>query len=205
MMTTRIARMEPMTTMPPIVTACRATRSKSLRRAKRVENTCSGALTGRAAATSFVETAISRSIDLLGVLFEDRHRQRIVAVLENFLLPLFGEHHLQEFTRQRFERLVGRLVDVDVEKAGNRIFPRVGVLGGRRDASAPLLLRQIERLHPGGGVADAAVADAETVDRDALDDRGRAWLLLHLVLEVAVAEHVLLEKAIRAGGGIAAV
>src|SRR6185503_18094855 len=73
------------------------------------------------------------------------------------------------------------------------------------DALAAVLLGQRHRAHPRRRVADAAEADAEAVDRHALDHGRRAGLLLDRVLEVAVLERVLLEEAVGARRGVAPV
>src|SRR5205085_4008957 len=54
-------------------------------------------------------------------------------------------------------------------------------------------------------IADTAVTDAVAVYRDALNDGGGARLLLHLVFVIAVAEHVLFEETVGAGGRVASV
>src|SRR4029453_3892213 len=66
-------------------------------------------------------------------------------------------------------------------------------------------LRQCQRLHTRGLVADAAIADAVLILGDALHDRRRPRLFLHGVLVVAVAQRVFLEEAVGPGGGVAAV
>src|SRR5207249_1464309 len=99
----------------------------------------------------------------------------------NFLLSFLGEHHLHELTGERLERLVGRLVDVDVEEARDRVFARVGVLRVGLDTGASLLLREPDRAKPRRGVADAADADTEAVDGDAYGGRLVAELLLEIV------------------------
>jgi hypothetical protein len=113
-----------------------------------------------------------------------------------------------KFTNSRTSgssRLVRGLVDVDVEEARQRVLAGEDVVGTGRVERLARLLGELDDLDPGGAVADAAVADAVAVLGDALDDRGRARLLLHGVLEVALEERVLLEEAVGARGRVAAV
>ena len=77
-------------------------------------------------------TGPSRSGEILlklGQLFLDNLAgQGDEAVLDHRLLPLLRQDVLQELAHQRIERLVGGLVDVDVEEARQRVLARQHVL-----------------------------------------------------------------------------
>src|SRR5690606_11039889 len=102
-------------------------------------------------------------------------------------------------------RLVGRLVDVDVEEARERVAPRQHVvrLGGVERLAG--LARERQRFDSRGAIADARVADRKPVLGDPLDDRRRAWLLFDRLAVVALEQGDLLEEAVGPGGGVAAV
>jgi hypothetical protein len=55
--------------------------------------------------------------NLVGLFLGHRGRNREVAVLDDRLLPFPGQHQTDELADERVDRLAGRLVDVDVEKA----------------------------------------------------------------------------------------
>src|SRR5438093_227175 len=204
-MTKRMARIAEMITMPPSTTVRAAKRSRKIRRLVRARLTTSGRAGVPGPPAVRVSALIATLLDLVLLFLRDGRGDREVAVLDDTLLPLARNDELDELAGQRVERLAGRLVDVHVEKARQGIAARVGVVRRRLDALAAVLLGQRHRAHAGRGVANAAVADAVTVHRDALDDRRRARLLLDLVLVVAVLERVLLEEAVGARGRVAAV
>src|SRR5262245_14405193 len=202
-MTTRIARMAAMMRSPPETTRREARRSNSSRRVVRLPETGSGRADGPPALSASV--LIATLLDLVQLFFGDGRRDREVAVLDHVLLPVLREYQLHELAGQRVERLAGRLVDVDVEEAGQRIRAGVGVVGSGLHALATVFLRERDGLHVGRGVADAAVADGVAIHRDSLHHRGRPGLLLHRVLVVAVLQRVLLEEAVGAGRRVAPV
>src|SRR6266446_1914653 len=204
-MTKRMARIAEMITMPPSTTVRAAKRSRKIRRLVRARLTTSGRAGVPGPPAVRVSALIATLLDLVLLFLRDGRGDREVAVLDDTLLPLARNDELDELAGQRVERLAGRLVDVHVEKARQGIAARVGVVRRRLDALAAVLLGQRHRAHAGRGVANAAVADAVAVHRDALDDRRRARLLLDLVLVVAVLERVLLEEAVGARGRVAAV
>src|SRR5882724_1633746 len=203
--TSRIARIEAMTTIPPRTTRRDEARSIRMRRLVRVRLTVSGRAGGAASPSLKVRRLIANLLDLAQLFFRDRRRDREVPVLDHDLLAFLGEHELHELTSERVERLARRPVHVHVEEARERIAPGVRVVLVGLVALVAFLLGQRDRPHPRRRVADAAVTDGEPVDRDALDDRRRAGLLLHGVLVVAVLERVLLEEPVRTRGGVAAV
>ena len=145
-------------------------------------------------------------LELRELLLHDLGRQGQVAVLEDDLLAFLAEDELAELPHDGVERLARRPVDVEDTGSGPGDTCRTSrPRSSRRNTVVPSFFDERHRLHAGGPVADPRVADAEAVLGDALDHRGRARLLLDLVLVVAVAERVLLEEAVGARGGVAAV
>src|SRR3972149_5889198 len=126
----------------------------------------------------------------LETVARDELWEREVAVLDDHLLALLREHELDELARQRVERLARRPVDVHVEEAGQRVAAGVRVVRVGLVAPGAFLLRERDRAHARRRVADAAIAQGEAVDGDALHYGRRARLLLHRVLVVAVLEAV---------------
>src|SRR5882724_1720223 len=203
--TSRIARIEAMTTIPPRTTRRDETRSIRMRRLVRVRLTVSGRAGGAASPSLKVRRLIANLLDLAQLFHRDRRRDREVPVLDHHLLAFLREHELHELTGQRVERLARRPIDVHVEEARERIAPGVGIVLVGLITLVSFLLGQRDRPHSRRRVADAAVADREPVHRDALDDRRGARLLLHRVLVVAVLERVLLEEPVGARSGVTSV
>ena len=112
---------------------------------------------------------------------------------------------MRELARQGIERLAGRLVDVHVQEARQRICAAVRVVRGGLLAGRAGLLGERHGADARRRVPDSAVAHREAVDRGSLDDRRRAGLLLHLVLVVTVLQDVLLEEPVRSGSRVPAV
>src|SRR5262245_31282057 len=114
-MTSRIARIDPMTNIPPRVTNRRAQRSVKSRR--RVWE-CAPPR-NRGERLLFLDFKLLRSpvklLELLELLLHDRCLEREVAVLDDDLLAFPRQDQLDELPDQRIERLVGGLVDVDHE------------------------------------------------------------------------------------------
>src|SRR5262249_20651967 len=126
-------------------------------------------------------------------------------VFDHHLLPLLRQDQLDELPYQRIDWLVGILVDAEKEEAGQRIGAVVDVLGGRRHRAGAILRGEGKWVHTGSAITHSAVADSIAIFGDTLHHRRGARLLLDFVLVVTVSERVLLEKAIGAGGGVAAV
>src|SRR6266446_1094008 len=181
-MTKRMARMHAMTTMPPTTTSRDAQRSARMRRSVRARLTTSGRVGDAGPPAVKVPVVMATLLDLRQLFLRDRGGDREVAVLDDALLPLPGDDHLDEFPGQRIERLAGGLVDVDEEETGHRIGPGVRVVGGGLHTLAAVLLAERHGPHSGGGVADPAVSGGEAVNRHSLHHGCRAWLLLrHLM------------------------
>src|SRR5262245_21042439 len=121
----RMPRMLAMMASPPAVTIQRAALSANKRRG----------------AVCFT------SLQLRQLVGDVLPEQRKVAVLDHDLLTFLGEHEQQELLDERIERLVGNLVDVDVEKAGERVLPGIDVVGVVADELSAVLRRQLQRLH----------------------------------------------------------
>ncbi len=94
----------------------------------------------------------------------------IVAGLDYIPLPLPTEYVFDELSAQRVQRFAGLMVDIEIEKPGQWILARVGVLGRRLDKLALIVLGQWNDSHVGGFIADATVADSETIGGTALDN-----------------------------------
>src|SRR6185312_4638582 len=207
-MKTRIPRMLAMMSRPPPDTSQRATRSATSRRRgvsrlrlrSRRRSSAEGAVSLEFAdiePAPFSSGFAIRLLKLRQLLLDDLVGQRNEAVLDDRLLTLQREDVLEELADERIERLVGGLVDVDVEEARQRILAGDHVLRAVVDAGS-LFGGHGDGPHARGLVADAAVADRVLVLGDALHHRSTARLLLHRRLVVALAERGLLEVAIGA-------
>src|SRR5258706_10631358 len=127
-MKTRIPRMLAMMTRPPAVTIARAARSRRRRRGDVLRDTSARAgsgwiAVGTCAGSPMVQTLLELRKLLTDVLAEEGK----IAVLDDDLLPLAREHEGQELSDERRQRFSGRLVDVDVKEAGERILARIDV------------------------------------------------------------------------------
>src|SRR5690606_13317424 len=103
------------------------------------------------------------------------------------------------------QRLVPRLVDVDVEEARQRIAAVDGVLGSRLHVLAAFLLRQRHGAHAGRDVTEAGAARGSPRGAARLHHRSRTRLLVHARAEVALAQRLFLEVAAGTGDRVAAV
>src|SRR5690606_18257671 len=128
-------------------------------------------------------------------------RQRDVAILDHDVLALLGHHQLDELGIERAQRLVRRLVHVDVEEACQGEFTRQGVFFAGLEGFATL--GQRHGANAGSLVADARVADGVQGAGDRLHHRGRTRLLVHVGLEVTLAQSFFLEVAVGAGYRVA--
>src|SRR5688572_17902315 len=128
-----------------------------------------------------------------------------IAISDDVPLALSAVNVLDEFAPQRIQFAARPVIDRQVEGSRQRIIAAVGVLWRRRDGLLSLRGGKGYGPHSGSFIANAAVYDSKLVRRDALHHRRASRLLLHRVLEISLAEGVLLEEAIGARGGIAAV
>src|SRR5262249_13562952 len=109
-----------------------------------------------------------------------------------------------ELGPQRIELLSGFMIDVQVQRSRQRVFVVAGLfrfggnevrlrIGGERNGA------QVFRPE-----ADAAITDCVLVVRNGYN-RGTARLFFELFAEVAMEQGILLEKAVRSGGGVWAI
>jgi len=70
-------------------------------------------------------------VKLRQFLFDRIRLQREESILDHDLLPFFAVDKLDELFDDRIERLIGRLVHIEIEMPPERIGPIVGVLLGR--------------------------------------------------------------------------
>src|SRR5438477_10647340 len=118
-----------MVTRPPPPATRDAQRSARGRRPGRARLTTGGRAGDAGPPAVKVSVLMATLLDLRQLFLRDRGGDREVAVLDDALLPLPGDDHLDEFPGQRIERLAGGLVDVDEEEAGHRVGPGVRVVG----------------------------------------------------------------------------
>ena len=151
---------------PPAVTTQRAALSARTRRGEVRRGARAGARAGSGwdgfgiGAGAPIEGTLLQLRELLGHVLAE---QREVAVLDDDLLALLGEHELKELGDQSRGRLVGFLGHVNVQGAADRIFARQSVLETRLGRRRVGVLGQRQGADFRGLVADARIADAPAV------------------------------------------
>src|SRR5690606_35352342 len=113
---------------------------------------------------------------ILHGLVDDLFRQRDVTILDHHVLALLGKHQLEELGVDRAQRLVRRLVDVDIEEARQRELASQSILFARLEGFATLGQRY--GADAGGLVADTRVTNGVQGAGNRLHHRSGARLLV---------------------------
>ena len=98
--------------------------------------------------------------------------QREKSVLDYHLLPFFTIDKFDEFSDDRIQWLIGRLVDIEIEKTPKRIRSIVRVLLAGLLERHAVFLRERNGAHIRCEVPNAAVTDAGLIFTHALDYGG---------------------------------